>query len=150
MTSARLSPAVAFKTAGVDKAGLFSGYASTFNGPADAYGDVIAPGAFSKTLASGRVPAMLWAHDPSEPIGKWLSLTEDRLGLRVEGKLTLGTKRGVEAHALMLDRALGLSIGFRNPMQGVNKPLKSLKSRHLPRHVGYANGVRNGVSERGA
>ena len=34
-------------------------------------------------------------------------------GLAVEGKLTIGTKRGAEAYALMNDEALALSIGYR-------------------------------------
>ena len=56
---------------------------------------------------------MLWAHDPSEPIGKWVSLSEDRVGLRVEGKLALKTQRGSDAYELLKMDALGLSIGYR-------------------------------------
>ena len=47
MTPDRLSPAFCFKAAGIDKAGVFTGLASTFGGQRDAYGDVIAPGAFA-------------------------------------------------------------------------------------------------------
>lgn len=116
MIENRLSPVFEFKLGGTEAIGTFSGYASTFGGTADAYGDVIAPGAFAKSLESfvlkNAAPALLWAHDGSEPIGRWLSLKEDRHGLAVTGKLTLGTKRGSEAHALMKDDALGLSIGY--------------------------------------
>jgi HK97 family phage prohead protease len=115
----RLSPTFAaeFKLAGAQAAGEFTGYASTFNGPADSYGDVIVPGAFAATLkehqAKGTVPALLWHHDASEPIGRFAKITEDRVGLAVSGKLTTGTRRGAEARELMRDGALGLSIGFR-------------------------------------
>ena len=130
MLETRLTPAYEFKLARSEPAGTFRGYASTFNGPPDAFGDVIAPGAFTESLKA-RTPALLWGHDAQEPIGKWLAIAEDRYGLSVEGKLTLGTKRGSEAHALMRDGALGLSIGFRvkpggSSYQGDQRILKAL------------------------
>lgn len=114
----RLSPAFAFKLATVEEAGRFAGYASTFGGPADSFGDVIAPGAFARSLAehkaAGSAPAMLWQHDSHSLIGRWSAVTEDERGLAVEGKLTLEVQRAREAYALMQDGALnGLSIGFR-------------------------------------
>jgi HK97 family phage prohead protease len=118
----KFSPVFEFKAQDIESSGTFAGYASTFGGQPDSFGDIIAPGAFTKSLADhqskGAAPALLWAHDSSEPIGKWTSLTEDRHGLAVTGKLTLATKRGSEAHALMKDDALGLSIGFRVADQG--------------------------------
>ena len=45
-------------------------------------------------------------------------MKESREGLEATGKLTLDTKRGAEAYALMKDRALGLSIGFAIPPGG--------------------------------
>lgn len=114
--SDRFSPAYEVKFAAPTAAGEFSGYASMFGGPADSYGDVIAPGAFvdslSKHADAGSSVALLWAHDPGEPIGKWLSIAEDARGLAVTGKLSLGVQRANDARALMLDGALGLSIGF--------------------------------------
>jgi uncharacterized protein len=116
VTDQRLSPALQVKFSSVDSAGAFSGYASTFGGKPDSYGDVIAPGAFAKSLVEHKdantAPALLWAHDPGEVIGRWLDIREDAKGLKVEGKLTMETQRGAEAHALMKDGALGLSIGF--------------------------------------
>ena len=65
-------PPVEVKLAG-DGTGTLSGYASRFGGRPDAYGDVIAPGAFSASLAqhaaAGTRPLMFWSHDPSRPIG---------------------------------------------------------------------------------
>lgn len=132
----RLSPVFQFKASNSDATGLFTGYASTFNGPVDSYGDIIASGAFSSSLAehraNGTVPALLWAHDHNEPIGKWLEMTEDSRGLVATGKLTLGTKRGSEAYQLMKDGALGLSIGFAIPkggqrFEGDNRILTNIK-----------------------
>lgn len=57
---------------------------------------------------------MLWQHDPAEPVGRWLSLTEDARGLRVEGRLNLAVQRARELDALLREGGLdGLSIGFR-------------------------------------
>ncbi len=115
-TETRLSPVYSFKQASIDSAGLFRGYASTFNGPVDSFGDIIAPGAFVDTLqkhkSDGTSPALLWSHSQSDVIGKWHTLEEDSHGLKAVGKLTLETAKGKEAYALMKDQALGLSIGF--------------------------------------
>lgn len=121
----RLTPALEIKRASIDDAGQFSGYASTFGGPPDAYGDIIAPGAFTKSLkahqAEGTAPALLWAHDQSQPIGVWRELAEDGDGLRVTGRLTLEVEKAREAHALMKSGALALSIGFLVPDGGARQ-----------------------------
>lgn len=98
-----------------DDEGIVEGYGSIF-GNEDSYGDIVAPGAFEETLAeakaSGRLPAMLWQHDPSEPIGVWTDMAEDKRGLRVRGKFA-DTQRGREAFSLVKMGALsGLSIGY--------------------------------------
>jgi len=91
------------------------GYASVF-GERDGAGDRVMSGAFNKSLAA-RGPAgiaMLWQHDPETPIGRWELLKEDRVGLRVRGRLLTGLERGREAALLIAAGALtGLSIGFR-------------------------------------
>lgn len=117
MTETRLTPAILeLKLLGADAKGVFQGYASTFGGPPDAYGDIIRKGAFQQALRTHEqgdtMPAMLWSHSQSEPIGKWLSFEEDHKGLLATGKLTLATQRGQEAYALMQDGAVALSIGF--------------------------------------
>lgn len=99
-------------------AGTIEGYASVFGPPADRHGDVIAPGAFAASLAqhkaAGTAPLLLWSHDLSDPIGAWIDVREDATGLYAKGRLTLETRRGAEAYALLKDGALdGLSIGFR-------------------------------------
>ncbi len=97
--------------------GLFAGYASVFN-ELDHHNEIVAPGAFRRSLAKwrryGRSPAMLWMHDPTLPIGLWLSLKEDKNGLAVQGRLALRTQKGEEAYELLKLGALtGLSIGYR-------------------------------------
>lgn len=99
----------------VTGSGRFSGYASLFDA-VDLGGDAIAPGAFSASLerrGAGGIK-MLFQHDANEPIGRWLTIREDKTGLHVEGQLSAGVARAREVHALMRDRAIdGLSIGFR-------------------------------------
>lgn len=105
--------------------GLFEGYGAVF-GNEDAYGDVIVPGAFKKSLkdwrAQKRTPPMLLQHgsffgpaDDLVPIGVWDDLVEDEKGLYVKGRLlALDTDRGKSIYAAMQAGALdGLSIGYR-------------------------------------
>jgi uncharacterized protein len=107
---------IAIKFSAASEAGTFSGYGSTFNGSPDAMGDIVAPGAFTKSIAAhrtaGTAPALLWSHDQNQPIGIITQLTEDSKGLRVDGKLTLGVARAAEAYALMKAGALAFSIGY--------------------------------------
>lgn len=114
--AARETRSYVFEVKATGDDGSVEGYGSVF-GVKDSYDDVIAAGAFIKSLAdhksAGTMPAMLWQHDPSEPIGIWTDMTEDAKGLKISGRLALGTSRGKEAHALLKMGALnGLSIGF--------------------------------------
>jgi HK97 family phage prohead protease len=98
----------------IDAGGRFSGYASVFN-RLDSGGDIVMPGAFTKSLQKrrGRI-RLLFQHDPKEPVGLWESLAEDGHGLFVTGRLTGGVERADALRRLIDERALdGLSIGFR-------------------------------------
>ena len=100
-----------------DEAGTIAGYAALWDRP-DSFGDVLVRGAFSTTLAAHRMdgtrPLMLWAHDPSRPIGTWEEIREDDRGLNVSGRLVMDSTAGRDAHALIRAGAVnGLSIGFR-------------------------------------
>src|SRR4051812_1776474 len=67
----------------------FAGYASLF-GVADGAGDVMAPGAFAKSLrmrGTERI-RMLYQHFAHEPIGVWEEIREDARGLYVRGRFT--------------------------------------------------------------
>lgn len=91
-------------------AGTFEGYGAVF-GNTDRDGDIVAQGAFADSL-KGRLPALLWQHNPKEPIGRFDVVREDKKGLYVKGRLSQ-TGRGAEAYELMKMGALdGLSIGF--------------------------------------
>ena len=107
--------------------GVFSGYGAVF-GNTDAYGDVIARGAFKQTLREweeyGKLPPMLLQHgggifsgtaDDKVPIGKWDAMEENSKGLKVEGHLFgLSTDRGKYLIDALAEGVLdGLSIGFR-------------------------------------
>lgn len=100
------------------ESGEFEGYGSTFGGEPDAYGDVIAAGAYADSLAEhkakGTMPKLFWQHDPGEPVGKWQDAREDERGLLMRGKLNMNVQRGREAHALLKEGDIdGLSIGYR-------------------------------------
>lgn len=99
----------------IEPDGSFEGYAALF-GRVDLGRDLILPGAFARSLAERGTSGvrMLFQHDPAEPIGTWLSLREDAVGLHVRGRLTLDVARAREVLALMRAGAIdGLSIGFR-------------------------------------
>lgn len=76
-------------------------YASTFHREPDAYGDVIAKGAFSKTLQkwrdSGNPIPLLFGHNMEDPmynIGYITEAEEDEIGLKVHGVFDTSTERG--------------------------------------------------------
>lgn len=96
--------------------GTFTGYGSVFN-VKDRGMDIVLPGAFAESLAEhkrrGTVPALLWQHNPDEPVGLWLEFKEDGRGLWCKGKLLTEFEKGRQAHVLMKHGALsGLSIGY--------------------------------------
>ncbi len=102
-----------------DTEGIIEGYASVFD-VIDSYGDVIAPGAFTRTIqawkAKGAPVPVLWQHDAYAPIGATLSLEEDERGLKIRAELVMDVERAREAWALAKKNILGgLSIGFSLP-----------------------------------
>jgi HK97 family phage prohead protease len=117
-TAFRVSSPVELRLAGSASAGVVEGYGSTFGGPPDVYGDVVAAGAFAKSLtahrSAGTMPSMLWSHRPDTLVGRWTDATEDSKGLRLRGQLNLETQAGRDALAHLKAGDLnGLSIGFR-------------------------------------
>lgn len=101
----------------LDEKGTFSGYASKF-GVKDHGGDIVVPGAFTKSLArwkeSGRSVPTLWQHKTSEPIGSWTDLQEDDSGLLGKSVLWLEDAPYARiAHKGMQTKTItGLSIGY--------------------------------------
>jgi len=114
-----------FAPTDVDAKGVFSGYGSVF-GNVDRAGEIIAKGAFAKSLREwkedrGKFPPMLYQHgggmfsgsvDDMTPIGVWDHMEENSKGLKVEGHLiATGTDRGQYILEGLKEGALdGLSI----------------------------------------
>lgn len=117
------------KEGSLDESGFFEGQASPFGGKPDSYGDVIVEGAFSETLLkggrNGTGVAMLWQHDPKQPLGVWTELKENKKGLQAIGQLAIETQLGHDAYVLMKMKALqGLSIGYDATEWEYNKDQK--------------------------
>jgi len=106
-----------FEIKAVEDDGTFEGFGSVF-GNVDSYKEIVAPGAFAESLAgwkaAGRLPPVLWQHRSGEPIGPYLAMEEQAVGLYVKGSLLVNdVQRAKEARALMKAKAVnGLSIGF--------------------------------------
>lgn len=115
LTKQRLDIPLTVKSVG--DSGEFEGYGSVF-GVKDSYSDIIVPGAFAKSLAAwqekGRLPALLWQHNMSEPIGIYTEMREDETGLYLKGRLLIDDDPlAKRAHAHMKAGSLsGLSIGY--------------------------------------
>jgi HK97 family phage prohead protease len=101
--------------------GTFQGYGSIF-GNKDLGNDIIVEGAFAKSIGrkGAKSVKLLYQHKSDEPIGVFDEIIEDKRGLKVKGRLAMGTQRGREVHELMKMGALdGLSIGYRVDPKGV-------------------------------
>lgn len=98
--------------------GKLKGYLSVF-GNVDRGGDVIEPGAFTKTLAENDAFAMLWSHSAQEPklvVGAFKG-AEDRRGLFIEGDFFVNQPGGADAYGVVKELhergvKVGLSIGY--------------------------------------
>lgn len=89
----------------------FEGYASAF-GNADSYNDIVVKGAFAKTIQESKRVKVLWQHDPHQPIGKPIAMSEDSKGLHVKAKIS-NTTLGKDVVQLIKDGVIDeLSIGF--------------------------------------
>ena len=96
-----------------EETGIFSGYAAVY-GNIDSGGDVIEPGAFTKTIAEGweRVKILALHNDCWLPIGRPLELREDSNGLFIKAKVS-DTSMGRDIKVLLKDGVLNeLSIGY--------------------------------------
>lgn len=104
---------VKFKTVGPDTgdgAGQIKALVSVF-GNVDSVGDVVMPGAFTKSLARweerGDVIPLVWAHDWDDPwshIGSVTKATETDAGLEVDAQLDLDNPKALQIHRLMKGR----------------------------------------------
>ena len=96
-----------------EEEGIFSGYGAVFSN-VDSGGDIIEPGAFTKTIAEGvgRVKILSGHNESLLPIGIPLELREDENGLFIKAKIS-DTTLGRDVRTLIRDGVLGeLSIGY--------------------------------------
>lgn len=96
-----------------EEQGIFSGYGSVF-GNVDDGGDIVEPGAFTKTIAEGfeRVKILALHNDSLLPIGRPLEVREDSKGLYIKAKIS-DTAMGRDVKVLLKDGVLNeLSIGY--------------------------------------
>lgn len=106
-----------FEVKAVEDDGTFTGYLSVFNN-IDKGGDIVVPGAFLENLdawkSKGDLPPVLWQHRSGEPLGPFLEMREDSVGLWVKGQLLVDDiPRAKEARALLKAKAIkGMSIGY--------------------------------------
>lgn len=116
------------------KQGIITGYFSKFNN-VDSDGDIIRPGAFTKTIRENgpqsslpRIKHLL-NHDPSLPLGVLKSLTEDSYGLLYESQI--GSHEGGEdfikmvESGLITEHSIGFKIIKRNLIQSYENYLKN-------------------------
>lgn len=103
-----------FQVKALDDSGTFTGFASTYGGPPDLQGDIVAPGAFKQAInmqPSGGYP-LLWAHNQAEPVGL-AKIRDSSLGLMTNGSLNLDTPDGQKAYSnLKFGAVKGMSIGY--------------------------------------
>src|SRR5260221_185620 len=115
--------------------GIFSGYLAVFGNEDQVWanpatnGDIIEPGAFTKTLSDmrsrqkSRVGAGLpsghylmpifWKHDDKDAIGAFTVLREDKVGLYFEAELDLDIEQGRRAYSgLTRGYIPGMSFGY--------------------------------------
>ena len=107
-----------YKEIETDDDGSFEGYASVFNNK-DLGNDVIRKGSFLKSIKKKKPNQikLLYQHKTDEPIGVIDSIEEDNKGLKIKGRLAMGTQKGREVYELMKMGALdAMSIGYKmNP-----------------------------------
>lgn len=102
----------------------FSGYAAVFNSDSEPlpFIEQIAPGAFKRSLSSGREIRMFNNHNTDQVLATTrngsLTLTEDQRGLRVDAKLP-DTTLGRDLSTLIADGTVhSMSFGFSVPQGG--------------------------------
>ena len=115
----------------LSETGEIEGYASTF-GNEDAYGDVVAKGAFISSIAK-KNPVLLWQHDTRQPIGTITDLYEDDHGLYFKAQLLVDkVQKATEAYELLKVKAInGISIGFCVKDYEIKDGIRILKSIDL-------------------
>jgi len=115
----------------ISEAGSFEGLLSPY-GSIDRTGDVVDPGAYTKTLKDhGNKVPMLWQHKTDVPIGE-LTLEDRPDGLWCSGQLLMQLADAQKAYLLIKARIVkGLSIGFESVRDAVSDGVRHLKEIRL-------------------
>ena len=109
--------------------GIVKGYASTFDRDPDAYGDVVAKGAFAKSLErwkqlneEGKYIPLLWGHDTEDPksnIGRVVNAVEDERGLLITAEFDAENEKAQYVRKLVQEgRVYQFSFAFEIREQG--------------------------------
>lgn len=95
-----------------EQEGIIEGFASTFGGKPDSYGDIVESGAFAKTIRENPHPIVMEAHQRA--IGKTLAIEERPKGLWVRGLLNLDKQAAREVYSDVKGGFVaGMSIGYQ-------------------------------------
>lgn len=118
-----------FEIKQITDAGEFEGIASVY-GVEDLGGDVIEPGAFTKTIQENPVVPILWQHEADQVIGEG-SLSEQGSLVIVKGKFDMEDPVAVKACAKLRKKLIkGLSIGF-NAIKVTWQEIEDKYVRHI-------------------
>ena len=109
--------------------GIVKGYASTFDRDPDAYGDVVAKGAFAESLKrwkalndEGKYIPLLWGHDTEDPksnIGRVVDAIEDERGLLITAEFDAENEKAQYVRKLVQEgRVYQFSFAFEIRDQG--------------------------------
>lgn len=115
----------------ITAAGEFEGLLSPY-GNVDDGGDMVEPGAYTKTLKDrgAKVP-LLWQHKADCPVGE-LFLEDRADGLWCRGKLLMDLQEAKKAYLLMKAKIVrGLSIGFQTVKDSIEGGVRHLKEIRL-------------------
>ena len=115
-----------------EETGIIEGYGATFSKDPDSYGDIIDPGAFTKTLKenAGSIVS-LFNHSIMEPIGL-PELTEDSKGLYAKIRLVMDIQKAKDTLALAKAGVITrMSIGFETIKSDYIKSVRHLKEIRL-------------------
>lgn len=126
----------------MEDGGIVKGYASTFDRDPDAYGDVVAPGAFAKSLErwkglneEGRYIPLLWGHDTEDPtsnIGRVTEAIEDERGLLVTAEFDAENEKSQYVRKLVQEgRVYQFSFAFEIIDQGATTLEDGRKANEL-------------------
>lgn len=116
----RKTATATIKESPTDGSGRVTALVSTFGPPPDSQGDVVAPGAFLKSIADwrsrGRRPAVWYGHqydNPQAAIGVIERMYEEEKGLIIEAVLDLSHEPAIAVYeALLSGRLSEWSIGY--------------------------------------